>query len=133
MKLFKGEGYHGPTLDSKFHLFIYILRFHLFIYLTLLPTPHSKMFKHRGQQKPVPEIMRLSGVCCASNMLDHDGRKVYLLVSIHGISETLIHGIYLIAPLPPWDDVLYDEPEQELIEWCRFTLLHCLGCLSPGC
>jgi len=64
-------------------------------------------------------------------MLDHDGQKVYLLASIHEISETLIHGISLVVPLTAWDDVLYDEPEQELMEWCHITLLHCLRVFEP--
>jgi len=64
-------------------------------------------------------------------MLDHDGRKVYMLASIHEISETLIHGIYLVAPLTSWDDVLDDEPEQEQMESCHITLLHCLRVIEP--
>jgi len=105
--------------------FINHLNFHPLLKL------HSKMFKHPGQQKPVPEIMHSSGVCYASNMLDYDGRKVYLLASIHEISETLIHGIGLVVPLTPWYDVLNDEPEQEPMEWRHVTLLHCLRVFEP--
>ena len=73
---------------------------------------HSKMFKHPGQQKSVPEIMLSSGVCYLSDVPDHDSRKIDLLAAIHEISEALIHGIYLVAPLAPWYDVclLYTSP-----------------------
>jgi len=77
---------------------------------------HPKMFKHSGQQEPIREIMRISGVCNTSNMFDHEGRKVYLLASVHEISETLIYGISLVMPLPSRDDVLNEEPEHELVE-----------------
>jgi len=56
-----------------------------------------------------------SGVCYASDMLDHDSRKIDLLASIHEISEALIHGICLVVPLALWNDVLDYEPEQELM------------------
>ena len=68
--------------------------------------------------------MLSSGVCYASDMPDHDSRKIYLLVSIHEINEALIHGICLVAPLASWYDLLYDEPEQELMEWCHISLFH---------
>jgi len=64
-------------------------------------------------------------------VFDHDDRKVYLLAPIHEISETLIHDISLVAPLPSWNDVLDDKPGQELVEWCHITLLHCLRVLEP--
>jgi len=57
-------------------------------------------------------------------MPDRDCRKINLLASIHEISEALIHGIYLAAPLALWNDALDDEPEQELMEWCHISLLH---------
>jgi len=68
--------------------------------------------------------MLSSGVCYASDMPDHDSRKIDLLALIHEISEALVHGICLVAPLALWYDVFYYEPEQELMEWCHIFLLH---------
>ena len=79
------------------------------------------MLKHLGQQKAMPKIMLSGGVCNTSYVPDHDCREIDLLASIHE------HDIRLIAPLAPRNDVLDNEPEQELIEWCHITLLHCLG------
>jgi len=92
---------------------------------------HSEVLKHPGPQKPIPKIMLLSGVCNASNVPDHDCGEINLLSSIHEIRETLIHGISLISPLAPRYDVLDDELEQELVEWCHVPFLHCLGCFEP--
>jgi len=55
--------------------------------------------------------MFLSDVCYVSDMPDHDSWKIDLLTSIHEISEVLIHGICLVAPLAPWYNVLDDEPQ----------------------
>jgi len=49
-------------------------------------------------------------------MPDHDCREIDLLASIHEISEALIHGIRFISPLAPRNDVLDNEPEQELMK-----------------
>ena len=68
--------------------------------------------------------MLSDGVCNASNVPNYDCREIDLLASIHEISETLIHGICLVAPLAPLYDVLYNEPKQELMEWCHISLLH---------
>ena len=57
-----------------------------------------------------------SGVFYASHMPDHDSWKIDLLTLIHEISEALIHGICLDAPLAPWNDVPDYELEQELME-----------------
>jgi len=75
--------------------------------------------------------MLSSGVCYASNMPDHDSRKIDLLAWIHEISEALIHGIRLVAALASWYDVLYDEPEQKLMKWCHVSLLHRLRVSEP--
>ena len=56
--------------------------------------------------------MLSGGVYNASNVTDYDYREIDLLVSIHENSETLIHGIRLIAPLAPRYDVLDDELEE---------------------
>jgi len=64
-------------------------------------------------------------------MLDHDSWKIYLLAAIHEISEALIHGICLVAPLASWYDVLYNELELELMEWCHISLLRRLGVFEP--
>jgi len=89
------------------------------------------MFKHSGQQEPVHKIMRSSGVCNTGNVLDHEGRNVYFLTSVHEISETLIHGISLVAPSPSGNDVLNEKPEHELVKWHDVTLLHCLWVFQP--
>ena len=65
--------------------------------------------------------MLSSSVCNLYNMFDHDCGEVDLLTLEHEISEALIHSVSLIAPLVPGDDVLNDEPKQELV----------IGCMSP--
>ena len=85
---------------------------------------HSKVLEQPGQQKPIPKIMLLGGICNASYVSDHDCRKIDLLASIHEISEALIHGIRLIVPMTPRNDVLDNEPEQELMEWFHIPFLH---------
>jgi len=82
------------------------------------------VLKHPDQQKPISKIMFSGGVCNASYVPDHDCREIDLLASIHEISETLIHDIRLIAPLAPRNDVLDNEPEQELMEWFHIPFLH---------
>jgi len=68
--------------------------------------------------------MLSSSVCNASYVPDHDGREIDLLASIHEISEAPIHGIRLVVSLAPRNDVLDNEPKQELMEWCHIPFLH---------
>ena len=76
-------------------------------------------------------IMCSGGVCNASNVRDHESRKVDLLASIHKISEALVHRISLISPLPSKDDVLDDEPEDELVERLHIIIFHRLSVFQP--
>jgi len=89
------------------------------------------VLKHPGQQEPIPKVMLLGGVCNASNVPDHNCREIDLLASIHEINKTLIHGICLISPLTPRYDVLDNEPEQELVEWCHIPFRYWLGVFEP--
>ena len=89
------------------------------------------MLEHPGEQEPVAKIMGSGGVCNVSYVSDHEGRKVDLLSSIHKISESLVHCISLISPLPSRDNVLDDEPKYELVERLHITLLHSLGVFQP--
>ena len=51
---------------------------------------------------------------------------VDLLPSAHQICEALVHRISLIAPLRTRDDVLNDEPKDQLMERLDIAFLHCL-------
>ena len=50
------------------------------------------------------------------NVVDHKHGEVDLLALVHKINQALIHRVSLIAALSMWDDVLDDEPEQELVQ-----------------
>jgi len=70
------------------------------------------VFKNPGPQERMPKIMLSGGAGNAGNVPDHYGREINLFSSIHEISETLIHGISLISPLTPRNNILYDKLEQ---------------------
>ena len=75
--------------------------------------------------------MLSGGVCDADNVSDHDGREINLFSSIHQIGEALIHSISLIAPLTPGYNVLNNELEKQLVEWCHVPFLNSLWCFQP--
>ena len=57
-------------------------------------------------------------------MVDHECRQVDLFSFVHQISEALVHSISLIAPLRTRNDVLDDEPKDQLMERLHIALLH---------
>jgi len=99
--------------------------------INLLLKLHPKVLKHLGEQEPISQIMR-SGCCCnPPDMVDHECWQVDLLSPVHQISEALVHSISLIAPLRMRNDVLDDEPEDQLMERLHIALLHCLWAFQP--
>ena len=49
------------------------------------------------------------------DMTDHNCEKINLLPLVHQVYEALIHCICKVAALTPWDDILYNEPEEQLV------------------
>jgi len=84
----------------------------------------TKVFEHPGEQKAVPQIMCPGSCGYRHNMVDHEPRQVDLLPLIHQVSQTLIHGVRLIAPLSMRYYVLDDKPEDQLMERLHIPLLH---------
>jgi len=89
------------------------------------------MLKNQSQEESIPEVMFPGGVRNPYNMTDHNCWKVDLLPPVQQVDEALIHGICKVVALTPWDDILYNELEEQLVYRCHVTHLDGLGCLQP--
>jgi len=65
------------------------------------------------------------------DVVDHKHEEVDLVTIVHKINQALIHRVSLIAALSMRDNVLDDEPEQELMQWLHIPLLECLRASEP--
>ena len=65
------------------------------------------------------------------NVVDHKHGEVDLVSLVQKINQALIHRVSLIAALSTRDNVLDDEPEQELVQWLHIPLLDCLRATEP--
>ena len=89
------------------------------------------MFKHLGEKESIAQIMRPGGCGDAHDVVDHEPGEVDLVTLVHKINQALIHCISLIAALSTRDDVLDDEPEQQLVQLLRVSLLDSLWASQP--
>ena len=69
--------------------------------------------------------------------MNHDCWEVNLLSSIHKVNKTLIHSILKIMALTSRDDILNNEPKEQLMKRSHLTFLDGLGgflsCLLAQC
>jgi len=97
----------------------------------LLLKNHPKMLKKQSQEKSILEVVFSGGVHNPCNMTDHNCRKVDLLPPVQQVNEALMHGIRKVAALTPWDDIIYNKLEEQLVYRCHVTFLDGLGCFQP--
>jgi len=71
------------------------------------------------------------GVYNPGDMANHDCWEVNLLSSIHKVNKTLIYSIRKIAALTSRDDILNNEPKEQLMKRSHVTFLDRLGCCQP--
>ena len=81
------------------------------------------MRKDRGQKEPISQVMFPGSVCYARNVAKHNGREVNLLPSVQEVNKALVHSIRKIAALTSRNDILDDQPKEQLVEGSHFPFL----------